>query len=33
VKIKDIHQWKKENTIQSLAKIKRDFFSKKRGKK
>ena len=33
VKIKDIQRWKKENTTRSLAKIKRDFFPKKRGNK
>ena len=33
VKIKDVAQWKKENTTQSLTKIKRDFFNKNGTKK
>ena len=33
VKIKDVAQWKKENTTPSLTKIKRDFFNKNGMKK
>ena len=28
VKVRDIYKWKQENTSESLAKNKRDFFSK-----
>jgi hypothetical protein len=33
VKVKDIQQWKEKNTTPSLAKNKRDFFTKNGGKK